>query len=381
MTLPDYGREMRRAPADFEHVRDLQVLEGPLVSEFAADGLTYLFIWRDSDDDYNRWLAIPTSKRELALYEARQASLAWLIDRALTAFLADADGDGAFRRWFSLTREDLPDEYRAQPQAYFDPRLRPRGEAREQTILIDGHWTLEGIAATARKFEEVYAAQQLLSANPSARILSDDPFAYHFKSGWVYHHFWQRLKRWVFGSQTRDYKVQYASPGLIQIELHEDLATAVVRSVRALELRIDEIHSMYREIHTWLLAQKSDEEDESGPIEATHAAEGPGPFYGRVVVATSVNNGNVKTALKVFCDALSPISFQRIDLLTKGDPVQSAEVVLSYYRKLRHLALVEMSERGTLVSHSLSLPEPVRAGALVSGETDDGEDGEVEDTE
>jgi len=128
--LKTYGRFMKAPPADFDHLRDIEVFEGPLISEFRTDnGRVFLFIWRDRDDEYNRWLAIQVSERDIAMYEARQTTLHRLIQQARGMFLADADAEGSFVRWYALTREELPDTYLPQEASYFDPSLRPHSES------------------------------------------------------------------------------------------------------------------------------------------------------------------------------------------------------------------------------------------------------------
>lgn len=117
---------MKEPPADFEYLRDIEAFEGPLISEFRADDCRlFLFIWRDRDDEYNRWLAIQVSERDIAMYEDRKVSLRGMIQQTSRMFLADVDAKGAFVRWFSLTREALPDVYLPQEASYFDPALRP----------------------------------------------------------------------------------------------------------------------------------------------------------------------------------------------------------------------------------------------------------------
>lgn len=121
---------MEDPPADFEHLRDIEVFEGPLISEFrAGDGGSFLFIWRDRDNEYNRWLAIQISEQTIAMYEDCQATLHGMIQQASRMFLADTDAKGSFARWYSLTREELPDTYLPQEMSYFDPSLRPHRES------------------------------------------------------------------------------------------------------------------------------------------------------------------------------------------------------------------------------------------------------------
>ncbi len=149
-----YGKQIKGTPK-FKHVRDIEVLDGPLISEFTeGDGEDrYLFIWRDSDEDYNRWLAVPCSLREIAMYEAQKTTLAWMVKRPVTTYLVDSDETGKFVQWHSLNRGDFPDEYLPADRSYYDPKLRPRSKQdRQQQILIDGHWSLEEIAQSARRF-------------------------------------------------------------------------------------------------------------------------------------------------------------------------------------------------------------------------------------
>jgi hypothetical protein len=355
--LPEYGRRTKRPPAEFDHVRDIEFMEGPIISEFRADRrIPYIFIWRDSDDEFNRWLAVPTTEREITMYEARMVTLAWLVTRPVSSFLADADHDGKFKRWYSVLREEMPDEYMPQAESYFDPALRPPGEASNAQILIDGHWGLDEIARVPRHFEEAYAAQCLLSDQASARVRSDRPFSYKFKSGFVYHHFWQALNRWVFGDNDRDYLVQYASPGIIRFEAEENVADTVVRTVRELEHNWYELHAQYTSIHAWVVAKKSD----SVPTEQRR----------RKRVATDVNDSNVRNALRAFCGELGSISYESLEQLTRDDALNIAEVVLSYYRKLAMLARYEMQSKATLVTLDPTILEPVRNADAAGGDED-----------
>ncbi|MCW5804381.1 MAG: hypothetical protein KIT31_18570 [Deltaproteobacteria bacterium] len=130
-SLEGIALELSHAPAEFKHVRDVEFFDGPLVTEFVADEEPYLFIWRDRDSRYHRWLAIKVTTRDVALYEAGRATLYGLIERSTSGYLVDVDAQGAFTHWYAIAFEHLPDEYRPEPDSFFDPKLSPKPCARE----------------------------------------------------------------------------------------------------------------------------------------------------------------------------------------------------------------------------------------------------------
>ncbi len=363
-SLKKHAVPMSEEPASFKHVRDIEVHEGrALVCEFKVDGRDpYLFIWRDSDDEFNRWLALAVSKREIAMYESRQVTLFALVQRSVASFLVDIDEDGDFQHWFLLLRQTFPKEYLPGQVSYFDPTLRPQtssnGHARGQQILVDGQWTLDELARYPRRFEDAYAAHYMLSNDAAAQVRRDTPFKYRFKSGWVYRKFWNSLGKGVRKIDRPHMNVvQYSSPGVIQYSLNEEVAGSVIRTVRNLERNLETTSATYREIHLWLKTQKSDKAREKA----------------RAKNQRIPSRAAVERELRLLCTQLGRLDYDLIQGLS-NELVNTAEVVLSYYRSLRALAGYEMTGRATLVSVDPLTPPPARDDEIVLGADDDDDD-------
>lgn len=331
--LDDVGILLHSPPAEFKRVRHIEYLEGPLITEFQVvpDGEPYLFIWRARDNEFNRWLAIRTTKRDITLYENRSATLHALMQRAVTGFLVDIDGRGLFKQWRICSFEQLPEAYVPSPSSLYDPDLRPPGDRnrkRGQSILIDGEWELQDIIDYSRRFRDVYAAEYLLSeeARTGPR---DGVFNYLMQGGYVYNTFFNQLSSAIpKKDQARVRTFQYASPGIIEMDLNEDVAAMVTRRVRQMKTRIEEAREIYREVRRWLAAQDKPDPPKK-PIPSTN-----------------------QTFLMVndLTEIMGFIDFQRLQTLTKNDLKQTTLIVLACFRRIDTLVRYETLEKATLVA-------------------------------
>ncbi len=157
----------------------------------------------------------------------------------------------------------------------------------------------------------------------------------------------------------------YASPGVVQVPLNEELATIVVKTVRrpggSARRRPPEL---YDPPH---LAEGAQGQDRPEGEEAEATTEG----------AADRRQRGGRGQLKIFCDQLGSISYDEVFSYAKSD-LQTAEVVLSYYRKVYQLARWELLGRATLVSRDPTVPPRpdviVKSSQNVDEDEDDDED-------
>ncbi len=333
-SLMDIGLKLTHAPAKFERVRDIEVFEGPLITEFKANERdTFLFVWRDKDSTYNRWLGFPVRSRDIALFEQRIVSLHQLIERAAFWYLTDVDSRGHFKRWFMAALEQLPDDYVPEKDSFFDPNLRPSAKQSEhgQRVLIEGQWGLSEIIEYPRRYLDVYSVQYCLAPGAAQRV-RENAFKWRFASGYVYHNFFQNLAKSIpKQDQAKVQALQYSSPGMMEFSLNEDVATLVLSTVRRLQSQMESTKEIYDEIHLWLKSKKGGKiaKKKEASVPSDRAAAGE---------------------LKEFCSVLGALDYERLRELTDNDQLNTAEIVLSYYRRLRVLARYELDRKAVIVS-------------------------------
>lgn len=323
----DLGLVLSAPPAHFLHVRDIEFFEGPLTSEFTtSEGGVYVFIWRDCDHEFNRWLVISSTKRKIAEYEARISSMHSLMSSALQGFLVDQDTSGNFVRWQIVAIEMLPSDYRSDVDSFFDPELSPRDPNGlvNQSILIDGDWSPDKIAAYPRDYVDVYCFFYALGmANsglvPGSRVRDQASIGldYNFDGGWHYRKFFNSVAKLVPRKERgRMRTLAYSSPGIIELRVNESVSDDVVRMIGVFQRSMPQLEAWYEAVHTWLLQRKK-----------PHLERGP-----------LVDDVFMDKCVDSICHLLGDIDVSLLRRLFKQQKRQYVEVILSFYRKVRSLA-------------------------------------------
>jgi hypothetical protein len=331
--LDDVGLRLSKPPAEFRRIRDIEFFEGPLITEFQVvpDGEPYLFIWRARDEEYNRWLAIRTTKRDIALYENRETTLRLMIERAVQAFLVDVDSAGIFRRWWSAVFEHLPGSYVPAGNSFYGPEFRPPADTERKrglSILINGQWELKDIIEYSSRFRDVYSAEYLLSAEARTGP-REYLFNYLLRGGIVYNTLFVGMSKAIpHEDQLALRTFQYSSPGIIEMDLNEDVAASVTRRVRALSHNIDEAREICIEVYRWHLAQ-----DKETPPKKPVAS-----------------NEQVLLMMNELTELMGFIDLGRLSKLTNDDLAQTAKIVLACFRRIDTLVRYQIDGKAKLVA-------------------------------
>jgi hypothetical protein len=133
--LADIGVKVTR-PLRVMHVRDLEVFEGPLLSEYRDEtGGTYIEKWCTRDENTHRTLLVRSDQCSIAEYLGGRLSLLdLLIDRSSNVgFLFDYGRDGVQRATI-VEVSSLPANYLPTVKAHHDPTLRPRWAPMSQEV-------------------------------------------------------------------------------------------------------------------------------------------------------------------------------------------------------------------------------------------------------
>lgn len=336
--LEHLGIRLRQEPAEFSLVRHIEYFDGPLLSEFRTQsGDPYLFIWRTRDSEFNRWLVVRTTKRDIALYENLELTLGGMMKRAVQAFLVDVDGDGVNKRWWSVVVDQLPPTYLPSGESWFDPDLRPtKGTKSGLSILIDGNWELQDIVDYPRKYRDVYSVTYLLGPGVSTGDVAvrESTFNYLLEGGYVYHSFFTELAKAIpHKDQTRVRVFQYSSPGIIEMDLNKDIAAVVTARVRALRPVIEPAKTLYNTLYKWHRAQRALEPREP-----------------------NMTTDQAKLVLRSLVAYMGFIDLERLERLTR-DLGQTVSVVLACFRRISTLIDFEVKGLAKLVDDKRSADE------------------------
>lgn len=158
--MRDIGMQLPSLPIkELYRSRVLEYFEGCLLVEYrTASGDIYLFLWVDSNQEYNRWIVFRIGERDLARYLQRNVSLRELLFDCRDGFVyvIDTDGEGDRRRISLSSLDDLPPDYIPGEESMFDPELMPRNSRQSHGILINGSWSLRDLADFPRVYRNTY---------------------------------------------------------------------------------------------------------------------------------------------------------------------------------------------------------------------------------
>lgn len=119
------GKKVDKLPyTDIYKVADLTYFDGPLLSLFRdAAKRGYLYYWCDADEVCNRWLVLPISENQLAMYIKQILPLDEILVHPVGGelFVVDIDSQGKHCAVLLTHPEQLPADYFPQKDSLFDP--------------------------------------------------------------------------------------------------------------------------------------------------------------------------------------------------------------------------------------------------------------------
>jgi hypothetical protein len=195
-------------------------------------------------------------------------------------------------------------------------------------LLLDGRWNLEELSEATKDYTQLYGfAYSLLADLPSARREEIDYIygKFPWKGGYSTVNFFNQLFHKIPPPLRPEVaRIQYASPGFI--ELYEILIVAgtVAAIVKAVCSTISTAHETYRKI------QKGSIEHELAKIDL--AKENLELTQRQI----SFCENSAKSLIQVF--GLTEAQEQLINSRTQGNPVMKLKILLSVFRRVEPLA-------------------------------------------
>lgn len=206
-------------------------------------------------------------------------------------------------------------------------------------IPIDGRWSLEDLYRFPRAFEQVYFAFEAISPTDtleSEQRISRAFAAFPWQGGYSAVSFYNQLKYATPVAQRPTVtRIQYASPGVIELYLNVDLAILIGSVVTAIAGSIGVCNKVYNSIHSDLQNRK--------------------------LLRLEVERKKLELArdeLKIVLE-MSETLAQMLELPSAkflhertNDPLKSLKILLSVYRRVRTLAEFKLKGKANLRSVS-----------------------------
>lgn len=329
MTLPEIGTPLPSLPRNFRVVRDLEVFEGPLLSQLQApEGGAYIEKWCTRDGGVDRSVIVRSDQRAVAQYLARRMTLLDLLSKP-----SDGIGFLVDRRRNETTRvslvavSELPTKYLPTSTAIHDESLRPAWQVVPQYFLVDANWNARLLARVESWYLDV-AAFSYFTAEDSDRALSPWVLAYHYRGGYAFGHTYKHVRGLMPEAlRARSVGVSASSPGVLTIDAPRATEARVMAALKGMA----ESRTAYELLYAW--ARRSPEEAKELPPEAMSDLE------------------RLSSRLGVRVAAILPRDpeYQQEAILVAG------KLLASYYRKLEQL--LEPDEGVEFISAS-ALPRP-----------------------
>jgi hypothetical protein len=168
-----------------------------------------------------------------------------------------------YNRLLAVTIGDLPADYLPTENSLLDTALLPSAIALLQqpskhTLLIDGNWYLDDFGKFQSVYSQLYAffyALRNLGRPSISHSLQHSLTAYPWKGGFsAINIFREILDATPEFHQARVHKLQYSSPGTIELELLEDVAQDIKRFIEfsGRDENLSSLHEIYKKAEKFL---------------------------------------------------------------------------------------------------------------------------------
>lgn len=201
-------------------------------------------------------------------------------------------------------------------------------EAKLTQLELDGHWGLEELSDTTKDYVQVYGfAYSLIPDLPSARLLEIDHIygKFPWQGGYSTVNFFNQLFHKIPPKLRPAVKrIQYASPGFIELTEVIAVAGTVAAIVAAVCNSIDSVHKLYRKI------QKGSIDHELSKINLTKEK----------LVLTEQQIAFCEVSAKRMANALGLTEEQQrlVDQKVQRSSIMKLKIFLSVYRRVEPLA-------------------------------------------
>lgn len=201
-------------------------------------------------------------------------------------------------------------------------------KAKTTRLEIDGRWGLEELSDATKDYIQLYGfAYSLLPDLPSAKKEEVDYIYAKFpwRGGYSTVNFFNQLFHKIPPQLRPEVRrIQYASPGFIELGEVLVVAGTVAAIVGAVCKSIGSVHDLYRSI------QKASIEHKLSKINLTNEELG---LKRQQIVFCQDSANKLSKAL-----GLTPTQDQLIDQMVTGDPVMKLKILLSVFRRVGPLA-------------------------------------------
>lgn len=328
--LPPIGAQIMGLPVRLEFVRDLEVFEGPLLSERKnGNGAAYLEKLCTCDETTRRTLIVRSDHRSIAEYLGGRLSMRHLfLDRSDgVGFLCDY-ARGGFQRTSLVELSALPEKYLPTIRAFHDPTLRPRWTRVPQEFLVDEEWDAQVLRDVEKVYLEVHAFT--FAANHQPDLIRTDLARLRFDSGFTYRTAFNELRKKVpHKERARTVGVHAASPGVLSMDAPRGIAEEITRAL--IRVRDKQTIKAYHILHAW----STYDTDKSDEVPATAEAD-----IERLCSALGISSSAVLRPLDdMMATPKTPESATGNTAKNprKRDLLQAGKMIAMYYRRLGKL--------------------------------------------
>lgn len=254
----------------FTWVADIQYFEGSLLSEYkTSQGDTFVFLWCDCSDRFNRWLVGRTSQRSLYLLTAglvgtREFFESNLLDN--NVYIIDSDGEDNIHSAYLTHLDSVASHYLPVPETYISLSLMPQESVSNYyPVLIDGDWDTKELTEMPKKFLDIFSlisrfkATAQLTQSSLAQTASNITNA-PWKGGFSAAFFYEKLRKDFCPDAGID-AIQYASPGYIKFSTDRAISLLVKKNLDIYNNNKKDIDRDFASSTVYLRDQKLNEPD------------------------------------------------------------------------------------------------------------------------
>lgn len=336
MITIDGDRSKASELPDFSARADLVFFDGPLISLCRSeDGQEFLTVWIDCDDRRNRWAAVDVDRETLDDYINQKVTLLNVFERSSSIWTFDISG----RRRSNLTRTALaafPAAYLPLEQSYLTPdicteeaRQLAEADAELYEIKLDGEIYLEDLARIPKLYQQLYVfIYGLKNLGRESVRTAMERIAHDWKGGISAVNLFSGLQSVIPSfHRPKIVRLEYASPGKIEIDLLADIADSIKLSLSGLGENSEVAEALYREIYKYFRDEKMSGFDEGSRKKADLLTS-------EQVAQLSQYSSNLE---QILCVSDLTDEIESLNL----DPLSRLRALLAFYRRLRGFSAYE----------------------------------------
>jgi hypothetical protein len=314
---------------------DLVYFDGPFISLFKSDrDEDALFVWMDCDRRKNRWCIIQVARTTLRQYLDGSIPLLDVLSRAGDLYFYDIGASGKRSNFVVAPLANVPVDYLPAPDSYLDLDYATEAAhqlATEQTSLckfhVDGDLYLEDVSSLTKIINQLYSFHYGLAYghrtavhNKLSEIMSS------WRGGINAVNIFSGLRSVIPSiHRPKINKLQYASPGSIELDALPHLAKHIEDSIRSISTddEFEKTQKLYDDAYTYFKKEKLSGFDDHSSSRATNLSPAQA------------------SQLELFCDAFfdafqwnaHKTTFTSLD----NSPLSRLRVLLAYYRRARQI--------------------------------------------